>query len=219
MMRTCRVIALMIWIWAPCVAWGVVAGQKDTFESGGTLNWQGGSSPTNIPTDGPAGAGDHYLRLSSNNSGLASFNTVQWTGDYLAEGVTAVAGDFRNQSAVPLSIRLALFNSPGGDFTTTTALALPADNTWHHLVFGLSAADLTYVGGGTGQLEDTLSSVGRLFFGHRAGAPTGAGGSSPVTGVLNMDNITAVPEPATSLLFLVSCVDILRRRSKSSFGV
>jgi hypothetical protein len=204
-------IELAICLYAPCAAWAVVAGQTDTFESGTTLNWQGGASPTNIPTGGPAGAGDHYLRISSNNSGLATFNNTQWSGDYLAAGVTAVAADFRNQSAVPLSIRLALFNSPGGEFTTTTAIPLPADNLWHHLIFGLSAADLTYVGGGTGQLEDTLSSVGRLFFGHRSGPPTGAGGSSPVTGVLNIDNITTVPEPTASALFLAACVATLRR--------
>jgi hypothetical protein len=44
--------------------------------------------------------------------------------------------DLRNQGATNLSMRVALFNSPGGDFTTTTAILLPADNQWHHLISG-----------------------------------------------------------------------------------
>jgi hypothetical protein len=193
-------------------ALGLSVGQVDTFESGTTLNWAGGALPTNIPTDGPAGAGDHYLRLSSNNSGLASFNATQWTGNYLAAGITSVAMDLRNQGSTDLSLRLSLFNTPGGEFTTATAIPLPADNQWRHIVFGLSAADLAYVGGGTGNLSDALGSVGRLHLRHSTGAPMGSGQNTPVTGILGIDNITALPEPRTAVLLLAAAACCVRVR-------
>jgi hypothetical protein len=201
-------------LFLPSVVRALNVGQIDTFENGTTLNWGGGSSPTNIPTDGPAGVGDHYLRITSNNSGLASFNGVQWAGNYTVAGITAVAMDLRNQGATNLSMRVALFNSPGGDFTTTTAILLPADNQWHHLIFGLTAADLTYVGGGTGSLSDTLANVGRLLFRHQSGTPLGSGQNTPITGTLNADNILAVPEPTALAGFAVLTVVASRRRGR-----
>src|SRR3954470_2593465 len=53
----------------------VTPGQVDTFENGTTENWMinllgmqpppVAALPVNIPTGGPAGAGDNYLQLSS----------------------------------------------------------------------------------------------------------------------------------------------------------
>src|SRR5258706_421944 len=66
----------------------------------------------------------------------------------------------------------------------------------------VTAADLTYVGGGSGNLNDTLGSVARLAFRHQSGAPAGANTTTPITGILGSDNITALPEPAAALLLL-----------------
>jgi hypothetical protein len=184
----------------PSAGWSITAGQVDTFIDGTTQNWAGGASPTNISTGGPAGAGDPYLRISTVGGGLAARNDVQWAGDYLSAGVTAVSMEMRNEGSTDLSMRVVLFNSPGGDFTSTSAVLLPADHEWHHLVFGLTAADLTHVGGGSGNLNDTLGNVVRLLFRHQAGPPSGASAPTPVTGILGVDNITAVPEPASALL-------------------
>src|SRR5688500_16552807 len=74
----------------------VTFGQLDNFQSGTTAGWDHGSRsdnpPTDIPTGGPAGAGDRFLRNVSQGSGAGSrqvmFNQAQWTGNYSAAGVT-----------------------------------------------------------------------------------------------------------------------------------
>ena len=98
----------------------IVNGQLDDFEDGTSMNWAG--YMLSVHTGGPAGAGDHYLELIADGGGsggrLTTFNLQQWLGNYIAQGVTAIEFDLRNQSAVTLSIRLAfksqnMMNAPG----------------------------------------------------------------------------------------------------------
>ncbi len=182
------------------VARAIVIAQVDNFQDGTLMNWSGGSSPTNISTGGPAGTGDRYLRINSAGGSLGTFNASQWSGDYSAAGVTGVSAALRNQGVTALQVRIMLVSSAGGNFTSTTAISLPADNLWHPATFLLNAANLTDVSGGGGDLSTTLANVERILIRHQSGTPLGAGSSTPVTGTLGLDNITAVPEPVSFAL-------------------
>jgi|CXWL01.1.fsa_nt_gi hypothetical protein len=196
----------------------IINGQVDDFEDGTVMNWSGGASPTNIGTGGPAGAGDNYLQITSTgfagpSGSMASFNDFQWSGDYIANNVTSISADMVNFSSTPLQMRVLLLFSPGGNFTSTLPVALPADGLWHSLSFSLAPGALTFVGGfGTGIASDTLSSLGRLLIRHQSGAPLGQGGTTPIAAQVGIDNITAVPEPATFVLLLSGLTLIARRR-------
>src|SRR3954453_1019060 len=108
----------------------IVFGQVDTFEDGTTINWQEGASspnpPTNVPTGGPAGNGDHYLQnISTGGFGagakMVMFNLAQWTGDYNQAGVNRITLQMANFGATDLYMRVA-FQSGGG---TIYASSLP----------------------------------------------------------------------------------------------
>jgi hypothetical protein len=78
----------------------VVLGQIENFQDGSVDNWGGGDTLSNIPTGGPAGSGDKCLLIATNGnpggtgSHLATDNTVQWAGNYLAAGITDISVDF-----------------------------------------------------------------------------------------------------------------------------
>jgi hypothetical protein len=192
----------------------IVLGQIDTFENGTTQRWgigmPGPFAPVNIPTGGPAGAGDHYLQVTSNGSAGAGgritvFNRDQWTGNYLAAGVNAVEMDLINLGTQPLSIRIALKRGiartdPG--FASTNPFVLPADGLWHHAVFLLDAADLTRLGSQTLTLDSLLSGVAE-FRVLESAVPALDG--ERISAVVGIDNVqaSAVPESAGFTLTLV----------------
>lgn len=198
---------------APSVAVAsIVAGQVDDFEDGTVQNWTGAfvdppGAPVNISSGGPAGVDDNYLQVTSTGtagpgSKLATYNDgAQWAGDYIAAGVTAIQVDMKNfsSSMEDLEMRLLIPFGAGGVFTSTLSQTLPADGAWHTLTFGLTASDLTGIGGGT-VLNDTLESITRILFRHQPGAPTGPGVAPAIEAQMGMDNVTAIPEPATALL-------------------
>src|SRR3972149_6756512 len=79
---------------------GIESNQFDNFQDGTLQGWGTGVTNPNPPvvvTDGgPTGAGDAYLRLTSNGSGQAGgrlvvFNTGQWTGNYTTSGVSHIS--------------------------------------------------------------------------------------------------------------------------------
>jgi len=189
-------------------AGAIVVGQIDDFQDGTTLNWSNGgiigTTPvTNIPTGGPAGAGDRYIQVTSDGSGsggkLTVFNRDQWLGDYPAAGVASIQVDLLNQSAVPLSIRMAFKNGPGNVDAAgylTQAMLLPVGSGWQHFTISLNPANLIPVGG-----PDPWATffIGEVRFIHAPGTNSLSG--VPVIGQLGIDNIHAVPEPATTALF------------------
>jgi hypothetical protein len=187
----------------------IVQGQIDTFQSGSPMNWTGSSLGV-TSGGGPTGGSDRYLRLNADGSiELSTKNFTQWTGNYLTAGVSHVSADLLNLGTFPLEIRALVWgDTPGGMFTSTQALLLPADGAWHHAVFGLGVSDLTWVGAKGGDLNATLGAVGYLQLRHQAGAPSDVG--TPVASSLGIDNITAVPEPATIVMFFFGLL-ILRR--------
>ena len=194
----------------------IVYGQVDDFEDDTTQFWVGGAGPANIPTGGPAGGGDNYLQLvafggNGPGSRIGAYNDNQWTGDYLGEGVTAIEADVRNfGSTGDLSLRLLFFGA-GGNFTSTLSILLPNDGDWHHVVFGVTPADLTSVDGGF-DVNATLSGTNRLLIRHQAGPPGGQFAGTVVIGELGIDNIAAVPEPTALALLVVGAFAIRKRR-------
>ncbi len=187
-------------ILVPSISMGLTVQQKDDFQDANqdTMGWAGGASPIRVSSGGPDGSGDAFLLISVGNFHLATKNEAQWTGDYLAAGVQAIAMDL-NRILGPDEVQIRLFvHGPGGRFgSTNPTLPLPLDS-WGHYVFGLTASDLTYVSGGTGVLEDTLRNVTTLLIRNDPGEyPTDIGSHYPhITATLGIDNIAGICQSA-----------------------
>ena len=188
----------------PALALGMVLGQVDDFQDGTPAGWSGGPDRINQPTAGPAGANDRWLEVvtvsgSGFGSKLGMRNDLQWAGDYAAAGVTGISMDLRNGVAQALDMRIMILSSIGGNFTSANAFSLAADGAWHSAVFGLSASDLTHVGGGSGLLADALGAVNRLLIRNDPDPASGTGPAStpsfPSGSSVGFDNITALPSP------------------------
>ena len=178
----------------------VTGGQTDTFEDGSTSGWSSGAAnptpPVNIASGGPGGADDGYLLLtSSGNAGaggrLVAFSGPQWAGDYGAAGITGIAMDLANFGAGDLQLRLLIDGAPGVSALTSAAVAVPSGSGWLHVAFAIDPASLI------GSPAATLAGVTRfrLYHGTSASYP-----GEMVAARLGVDNITAVPEPATGAL-------------------
>jgi len=195
--------AFLIAFLAGVQAWAIAPHQVDDFQNGTTQGWAGGDTLANV-TGGQGGATDRYLRATSRGgagpgSRLGIQNALQWTGNYTAAGVVAVRADVRNPSTADLALRVLLFG-PGGEFTSTVPVALPAGGNWQSITFSLSPSALTFVGFGMGNLQTTLGGVTRIIIRHQTGAPDGSGGGgTPIVATLWIDDITAVPAPAPKI--------------------
>lgn len=209
---------------AASVASAVTIGQTDDFEDGTTQGWVVallGSSPlppTNVSTGGPAGSGDHFLLLQSQGnlgagSRLVAINVSQWTGDYTAAGVTAIAMDLENLGDTQLSIRVMLADPAGGppaDLAVSTApIVLDPGSGWHSVVLPVTAGSLT---AGVGTVDAALSGATelRIYHGTSASFPGG-----PIAAALGVDNIRAVPEAGTAPLVAVGLALVARVRRRS----
>jgi hypothetical protein len=210
----------------------VILGQVDTFETGTTLNWFAGLGfgppnplpPVNVATGGPAGAGDNFLLLSSNGdlgfgpgSRLTAMNEAQWAGDYLAAGIQAISMDVNNLGATDLFLRLAFEDAMGGPPTnvafSTMPLFVPAGSGWISLLFATTPGALT---AGLGSIEAALANatVLRLYNSPAANFPNPGFPIPAVTASLGVDNIAAVPEPAT-LMLVGSGILVMIRRNRA----
>lgn len=188
----------------------ITLGQLDSFDSG-TAGWRTGGANPNPPFQradgGPQGAGDGFLVVRGNGgsgsgSNLVAFNTDQWTGDYLLEGVTAIKVDLNDLGSSNLEMRL-LFEGPGGGFLSAESVSLAAGSGWQTAVFPIGPAALV---GGSGYVS-TLGNVSKLRIVH---APT-LDGAEPILGELGLDNVAAVPEPRTGALVALGLALLARR--------
>lgn len=213
--------------------------QIDDFEDGTLQGWEMGTTTvtadhmTNITDGGPVGVGDSYLEVTSDSSvnfggsRLTFFNRLQWTGDYTAAGITAIAMDLKNFSPTEaLNIRLAInggfgpnFNMTGGVFTSAASISLDSGSGWTRAVFSLLPGDLIPISGGVGgnttgnNVQATLANVLELRLLNSA-IPHWSG--LKVTATLGVDNIHAVPIPPTFVLFGSGLVVLLHRRRKQN---
>lgn len=180
--ETSSIIAAVLLAAQPQVVLSVVPDQVDDFEDGTVMGWfeDSGSPnpPVNISDGGPSGDGDNYLENAADGNGpgccMHMSNIAQWSGDYVAEGVTWIGADIRAVGEFTLAMRIAIEGSNGGRYGSKSHEHIPKDGKWHRVYFGLTAADLGWAGG-EAPLEDVLADVVELRI-------LSSGGCCPVGG-------------------------------------
>ena len=203
------ILVILVLQLATNTAQGITLGQVDTFQDGTTQGWGGYAAATNVATGGPAGGGDRYLSLTSTGetgrsgelrAATDQDNRHRWDGNYVNAGITGIGMDLRNFGTQDLQMRI-VFGGNYGDWTSTDSFLLLADGQWHHAVFGLTAADLTWGGGGSNpNLTSALMYMGGFSIRHQVGDPQGVGQSTPIAATVGIDSVTTVPEPLSILL-------------------
>jgi hypothetical protein len=226
--QTSAIVALALGIGLAHPAAALTIGQVDTFSSGTLENWFAGGGPMGqippVPPEvvadgGPAGVGDAFMQVTATGgtgpgSHLSVINAAQWAGDYTNTGVTAIAMDLRNLGTADLTIRL-LFEDPMGgppadEGVTTFGAFLPAGGGWMPVSFAVNPASLTML---TGSASTLLHQTTFLRIIHSP-TPTDA---TTITGVLGVDNITAVgratvPEPSVAALLAGALLALVATR-------
>ena len=212
-------LRLLLLLALPTVAGAVTLGQFDDFEDPGdeTMGWGHGVVSPNPPSVVTDAAGNRYLEVRANGglsagSRLIVFNEAQWTGDYLAAGVSSIEADVLNESDLEFIFRIA-FEGPLGAliFASTFGAVVAPSTSWQHVSFSLLEGDLSPVGA-PGDLAAALSDVSRLRILHN---PVFSHLGAVVDASFGLDNVTTnVPEPA--ILWLAALAALaLRRRAHS----
>ncbi len=140
----------------------------------------------------------------------------QWAGDYLGAGITAIAMDLRNTGPTDVVLRLLVAGpfgamGPLNAAVTTDSAFLPAGGDWVSARFSLAPADLVVL---FGSVDAALSEAGELRLFHNPDAFFGGppDSSPPIAATIGLDNVRAVPEPATWLLVSLATAWGVRRR-------
>lgn len=191
--------------------------------------WQIGNNgvqPTQVPGTGPDSQIGYLSHFSDgggpNGKWLMWNDRPRWQGNYTVAGVTGISLAANvSLGSSPVSMRIA-FDGPGGWFSSSP---VSVGDGWNTYLFSLTQADFTHVaaGGGTGTFADTMANVTRFevlsgagAVGYQAADFLQAGTS---TNTILIDNIAAVPEPATTAMALagLACggVSMWRRRKRA----
>jgi hypothetical protein len=225
--RTFPIVAVALGMILAHSATALTVGQADTFSSLTLENWFAGGGPLGqfppvppevIATGGPAGAGDAFMQVTATGgagpgSHLSVINAAQWAGDYTDIGVAAISMDLRNLGNADLTVRL-LFEDPMGgppldEGVTTFGAILPAGGGWMPVSFAINPGALTMLDGNASTLLHQTTFL-RIIH-----SPT-ASDAATITGVLGVDNITAVgvarPEPSALALLAAALVALTGAR-------
>lgn len=198
----------------------VSIGQAADFQSLTTEGWIvgiGDENPLNVATGGPAGDGDAFLRYQSAGGGgpfskMIFYNTSQWTGDYVTAGITGFTADVINTGATTLDLRLAFGDTRsarnGEWFASSSSVQLAPGSGWQSVVLPIDEGSLTQVLG-TGSYADLMSGVGAVRI-LSSVAPSNLGDT--IEGTLGVDNLRAIPEPASLALVALASLAAMRRR-------
>lgn len=180
---------------------------------------------SNVSDGGPAGLGDNFLQVIADGGNVAGgrvtvINQVQWTGDYLSAGITAIAMDLKNFSSTEtLNLRLAIEGGTtvdvGGLFATQSSISLASGSDWTHVVFSLAPADLVPVSGNSGVTgNDVMAALGNVVELRLLNSATPDWAGTPVGATLGIDNIHVVPLPPALGLFGSGLAVFLTRRRR-----
>lgn len=203
--RTIPILAALV----TSVAQAITLGQVDDFQDGTLQSWGGGASLNNRPDGGPQGSGDRYLEVESfggtgPGSRMATFNTNQWSGDYLTAGVKAVEVHMKNFSNSPLHMRAVIFGPAGSRWTSKNEYThiVPANSGWVRLTFFLTEDSLMRVLG-TEDYVTCMSNMTQLMFRHDS---VGSAFGTPIAAVLGIDNVTAATTASPSAFTILTGV-------------
>jgi hypothetical protein len=192
-----RLFTIIIFSFLITSAFAIEPNQWDNFQNGTTQGWGSGSVNPNPPVvildGGPDGTGDAYLLVSAHGgsgagSMLITFNTTQWTGDYVSAGVTAISMHMNNFSNETLNMRIAVQGS-GGNFWSADPVTLSPQSGWQIVQFSLLPDDLT----GGADANATLSNVTPQF--RILHSVSGGNTGDVVDAEIGIDNITAAENP------------------------
>jgi hypothetical protein len=141
---------------------------------------------------------------------LASYNVVDWIGNYQAAGVTGITMMFLNPNPVQLQMRVVLFDGVShARWTSVTPAILAPNSGWTFATFSLAEVDMVEVQG-TSSYASLITNVERAMIRHDVGPPS-AGGTT-ITGTMGVDRILAVPEPGTIAILALGLGLLVKRR-------
>lgn len=191
-------------------AFGIEAGQIDTFEDGTTQGWREGFSSPNQPFVVEED-GNMFLRNISSGSGNAGsrqvmFNAPQWNGDYVSAGVSQISMDIRNSGNTDLHVRLAFQSNTGSRGSTNDVFLLAPGSGWMNVTFDIT--DLFVESGPDTPLE-LISMVNQMRI-LSSEEPDYRG--DVIAATLDVDNILAVPAPGAAGLLALGGIAAARRR-------
>jgi hypothetical protein len=196
----------------------ITLGQIDDFQSLMTVGWTMGPNSPQLPfvvnTGGPLGANDAFVKAVSTgttgaNSKMIMFNQQQWTGNYISAGVTGITTEMANLGSNPLYMRVAIQDTFGSEYGSTTAVPLPPDGHWYPVSFDMTASGLSFIQGGS-SLNTALSNVGVLRILSAKNGPQFVGDTVQAT--LGVDDISALPEPSITPVIVAFTLCLARYR-------
>ena len=120
--------------------------------------------------------------------------------------------DLENLGATPLTVRVAFQDVNFNEYSSTTAISLPASPGWLHAIFNLSDSSMTQISGTPQPFSTALANGFTEVRILDAAAPAFDGDTIAAT--LGVDNITAlgaVPEPGTLALAGMAAVGLFHR--------
>tara|TARA_B110001454_G_C12406037_1_gene303059 strand:+ start:37 stop:492 length:456 start_codon:yes stop_codon:yes gene_type:complete len=149
---------------------------------------------------------------------MAMFNDLQWTGNYIESGISAIRLEAGTFGPDTINLRLA-FNGAGGWFTTDAVPITnndPGNPQWQTLIFSIMPGDLAHVAQGNGSYAETMSNVTRMEI--YSGGNTLSAGSlirgEAINSSLLLDQIQAIPEPSSIVLLMITAFAALARRKR-----